>query len=139
MLNRLVSRAWIENRKLSLSRDTLALFLGLFYFAAVVSFMVMRAVVEGKSGTGTRQVIRTPDSFFLLSSFSTVFGTDKARFPRNQRPGTTFGTELEKYYESISSVCLVLFGNTVEPLYNGHLGAEIIGRCREVAVVGGFN
>ena len=26
--------------------------------------------------------------------------------------------------------------NTVEPLYNSHLGAEITGHCREVAVVG---
>ena len=27
-------------------------------------------------------------------------------------------------------------GNTVEPLYNGHLGTEITDHCREVAVVG---
>ena len=29
-------------------------------------------------------------------------------------------------------------GCTVEPLHNGHSGAELSGRCREVAVVGRF-
>ena len=28
--------------------------------------------------------------------------------------------------------------DTVEPLYNGHPGAELTGRCREVAVAGRF-
>ena len=34
---------------------------------------------------------------------------------------------------------LILKNNyTVEPLHNGHPGAELTGRCREVAVVGRF-
>ena len=49
-----------------------------------------------------------------------------------------FVTVLSSSDEGLYARNVSYTSNTVEPLYNGHLGAEITGRCREVAVVGRF-
>ena len=35
-------------------------------------------------------------------------------------------------------IAILSFLTTLEPLYNGHPGAELTGHCREVAIVGRF-